>query len=80
MGVLEVDRDQILKTVLQDSRITSARLELARPGDGVRITAVQDVLEPRIKTEGTGTVNPGICGRPVDNRGGGQDAPAVWRR
>jgi hypothetical protein len=71
-GVLEVNRDHVLNAVRRDHRVTSADLILARPGESVRITSVRDVLEPRIKVEGLGTVYPGICGRSVETVGSGK--------
>jgi sarcosine reductase len=71
-GTLEIDRDGLLAEIRKDPRITSASLEIARPGDSVRITTVRDVLEPRVKISGPGTVYPGICGRPVATVGSGR--------
>ena len=69
-GILEIDRDQLVSDILRDPRIKSAALELANPGDSVRITTVRDVIEPRIKVEGPGTVYPGICGRDASEASG----------
>ena len=71
-GVLEVDRESVLCEVRKDPRIASAELELARPGESVRIWPVRDVIEPRIKVEGPGTAYPGICGRPIETVGEGR--------
>ena len=43
-----------------DNRITSLRLDIARPGESVRIIPVKDVLEPRVKVSGKGAIFPGI--------------------
>src|SRR5437762_10357227 len=64
-GQLTVDRDAVLAAVRQDPRIATAELEIARPGDSVRIWPVRDVIEPRIKVEGPGICYPGICGREI---------------
>jgi glycine reductase complex component B subunit alpha and beta len=71
-GVLEIDRDNILELILRDPRIATADLELAKPGESVRIWPVRDVIEPRIKVEGPGIVYPGICGRPITTVGQGR--------
>ena len=55
-----------------------AELEIARPGESVRIWPVRDVIEPRIKVEGPGVCYPGICGR--DDHHGGRGAHASPRR
>jgi glycine reductase complex component B subunit alpha and beta len=70
-GRLEIDRDSILDLILHDPRIATAELELAKPGESVRIWPVRDVIEPRIKVEGPGVVYPGICGRPITTVGQG---------
>ncbi len=71
-GRLEIDRDSILELILHDPRIATAELELAKPGESVRIWPVRDVIEPRIKVEGPGVVYPGICGRPITTVGQGR--------
>lgn len=71
-GLLEIDRAAVLAAVREDPRIVSADLELARPGESVRIWPVRDVIEPRVKVEGPGTCYPGVCGRPVATVGEGR--------
>ena len=71
-GRLEIDRDSIVDLILHDPRIATAELELAKPGESVRIWPVRDVIEPRIKVEGPGVVYPGICGRPITTVGQGR--------
>jgi glycine reductase len=71
-GRLEINRDSILDLILHDPRIATAELELAKPGESVRIWPVRDVIEPRIKVEGPGVVYPGICGRPIATVGQGR--------
>ena len=71
-GRLEIDRDSILDLILHDPRIATAELDLAKPGESIRIWPVRDVIEPRIKVEGPGVVYPGICGRPITTVGQGR--------
>jgi len=71
-GALEVDRDGLLAEILADDRLTSAELEIVRPGDSVRIWPVRDVIEPRIKVDGPGMIYPGMVGRPVTTVGSGR--------
>jgi len=71
-GRLTVDRDAVLAAVRQDPRIASAELEIAKPGESVRIWPVRDVIEPRIKVEGPGVCYPGICGREIATVGEGR--------
>src|SRR5918992_3731234 len=71
-GVLEIDRESILDVIFRDPRIATADLELAKPGESVRIWPVRDVIEPRVKVEGPGVVYPGICGRSITTVGQGR--------
>jgi glycine reductase complex component B subunit alpha and beta len=71
-GILEINRQSIVELVLRDPRIATAEIELAKPGESVRIWPVRDVIEPRIKVEGPGVVYPGICGRPITTVGQGR--------
>ncbi len=69
-GVLEVDKEGLVKAVLEDKRIASADLDVALPGEQTRIVLVRDVVEPRVKVSGPGCVFPGILG-PVETVGEG---------
>lgn len=71
-GALTVDKAAVLAQLREDPRIASADMEIARPGESVRIWPVRDVVEPRIKVEGPGTVYPGICGRDITTVGQGR--------
>jgi hypothetical protein len=70
-GMLEVDPDELLALARTDPRVTGVEIDLARPGESVRIVNVQDVIEPRVKVEGPGVAYPGFCGRPVTAVGRG---------
>lgn len=71
-GVLEIDRDAALAAVREDALVASARLELARPGESVRIWPVRDVVEPRVKIDGPGVTYPGWFGRSIETVGRGR--------
>jgi glycine reductase len=71
-GCLTVDKAAALVEVRRDPRIATADLQLAAPGDSVRIWPVRDVIEPRIKVEGPGQCYPGICGRDITTVGQGR--------
>ena len=62
-GVLWLDREALAAHLLEDSRLTRAGIEVARPGESVRIIHVLDAVEPRIKVTG-GPDFPGFLGRP----------------
>jgi glycine reductase len=61
-GVLYVNKEQILAAVA-DERLSSIDLDLARPGESVRIMPVKDVIEPRLKLEGSGGIFPGFISK-----------------
>jgi sarcosine reductase len=69
-GVLYVDPQPIIDMVLEDDLIKSAHLEIAAPGESVRITPVKDVIQPRVKVEGPGGMFPGVISK-VDTVGSG---------
>ena len=71
-GLLEVCREELLEAITGDIRVQKADVELARPGESVRIWPVRDVIEPRAKVEGPGVVYPGICGRDIATVGEGR--------
>ena len=62
-GVLHVNAEELQKLVLKDYRLIGCRIELAHPGESVRITPVQDVIEPRLKIKGAGNIFPGVMGK-----------------
>lgn len=62
-GILTVCKAEIEKLVLEDERIIAANIEIAKPGESTRITPVKDVIEPRVKVSGKGTIFPGVMGK-----------------
>lgn len=70
-GVLYVNKEDIINLCKEDEHIKSVDVEIARPGESVRITPVKDVIEPRVKVEGPGGVFPGILSK-VDVVGSGK--------
>ncbi len=71
-GRLTVDKTAALAAVREDLRIVQADLDIAAPGESVRIWPVRDVIEPRIKIDGPGVCYPGICGRDITTVGTGR--------
>ena len=72
-GVLEINKEAIIREVFrEDARIETIDLEIAKPGESVRIWPVRDVIEPRFKVDGPGVVYPGIVGRDVQTVGQGR--------
>ena len=64
-GVLYVDEEAVKAIVLEDERIKDCKLDIARPGESVRITPVKDVIEPRVKVEGRGGIFPGVISKVI---------------
>lgn len=71
-GVLGVNREELLGVVKEDRRLTEVEIDIARPGDQVRIINRTDVVEPKVKVTGNGVAYPGICGRPTTTVGSGR--------
>lgn len=70
-GVLEIDKQSLLAGILEDSRIQTADLDLAVPGERTRVINIRDAVEPRCKVTGEASVFPGIMG-PVRTVGEGR--------
>ena len=62
---LTVDKDDLTKHLLSDSRLRSVDLEIVRPGENARVGWVYDIVEPRAKESGAGSDFPGILGPQV---------------
>ncbi|SCG82994.1 sarcosine reductase [Proteiniborus sp. DW1] len=70
-GILFVNKEELIAAISDDENIKSVDVELARPGESVRITPVKDVIEPRVKVEGSGGLFPGVLSK-VDEVGSGR--------
>lgn len=62
-GTLFVNKDELIKIATEEEYIKSADVDLARPGEEVRITPVKDVIEPRVKVDGPGGIFPGVISK-----------------
>ncbi len=62
-GILYVNEKEIINLVMEDERIKSVKIDLAKPGEETRITPVKDVIEPRVKVEGQGGIFPGVINK-----------------
>ena len=62
-GVLYVSEEAVKAVALEEEKIKSVSLDIARPGESVRITPVKDVIEPRVKVEGRGGIFPGVIAK-----------------
>jgi len=70
-GLLEISKEELLSSFVQDDRIAKADLEIVNPGESARIINCCDVVEPRAKAAGPGRVFPGVLG-PVEKVGEGR--------
>lgn len=61
--ILYVNKEELIAEISKDENLVSVDVELARPGESVRITPVKDVVEPRVKVEGTGDIFPGVLSK-----------------
>jgi len=70
-GVLIVNKQELIDLIKEDEHLSSVDVEIAKPGESIRITPVKDVVEPRVKVDGPGGVFPGILTK-VDVVGSGK--------
>lgn len=70
-GILYVNKEELISEISGDERLESITLDIARPGEKVRIIPVKDVVEPRVKVEGKGGIFPGFISK-VDMVGSGR--------
>ena len=62
-GVLIINKDELVALLGQDDHLAGIEVDLARPGERIRIMPVKDVIEPRVKVEGPGNMFPGMLGK-----------------
>lgn len=60
-GTLYINKEEIAKVILEDERLSKVTMNIAKPGDSIRIIPVKDVIEPRAKVDGE--IFPGIDGK-----------------
>lgn len=70
-GVLYINKEELVSLLMEDEHLKSVDVDLAKPGESVRITPVKDVVEPRVKVNGPGGVFPGMISK-VDVVGSGR--------
>ncbi len=70
-GVLYVNKEELINLIKEDEHLAKVDVEIARPGESIRITPVKDVIEPRVKVEGRGGIFPGTISK-VETVGSGK--------
>ncbi|MDW7738986.1 MAG: glycine/sarcosine/betaine reductase component B subunit [Bacillota bacterium] len=68
---LYINKIELTELLKEDPNIENVELDLAKPGDDVRIIPVKDVIEPRVKVKGPGGVFPGFISK-VEKVGNGR--------
>lgn len=59
-GILYIDKKELQGYLMEDSNIQAVDIDIARPGESVRIIPVKDIVQPRVKVRGSGQVFPGF--------------------
>ena len=59
---LYINKEELSEYLKEDKNIKEAEIELARPGESVRIIPIIDIVEPRVKIAAGLDVFPGILG------------------
>ena len=62
-GILTVDQQGLINKLKEDERITDVKIDIARPGEKIRIIPVKDVIEPRVKISGGNNGFPGVTSK-----------------
>ena len=60
-GILTINKKEAEDFILQDTHITDVNIEIAKPGEDIRIVPVKEAVEPRIRPDGR-PVLPGVTG------------------
>ncbi len=61
-GVLTINKEDLSAIAGNDERLESVKLDIAKPGESVRIIPVKDVIEPRVKVNSDCNIFPGMLG------------------
>ena len=64
-SVLYISKSEILALIQSVGPFIDVEIDVAHPGDRTRIINILDVIEPRHKSSGSGTVFPGVIGPPT---------------
>lgn len=60
-GILTINKKEACEFILQDEHITEVDIEIAKPGEDVRIVPIKEAVEPRVRVDGR-TLFPGVTG------------------
>ena len=62
-GTIYVNAEELKALLMEDENLKSVELEVAHPGESIRIMPVKDVIEPRVKVSGEGEMFPGVVSK-----------------
>lgn len=62
-GILTVEPNSVIAKLKEDERIKDVKIDIAKPGEKVRIIPVKDVIEPRVKISGGFNGFPGVTAK-----------------
>ncbi|HOK62417.1 MAG TPA: glycine/sarcosine/betaine reductase component B subunit [Soehngenia sp.] len=60
-GILTINKEDALAFIKEDEHITDVDIEIAKPGENIRIVPVKEAAEPRVRPDGRSTF-PGVTG------------------
>ena len=60
-NILYINKEEAIKFIREDKHITEVDIEIARPGEDIRIVPVKEAVEPRARKDGRSTF-PGVTG------------------
>lgn len=62
-GILLINKRELQELLKEDNRIDHVDIELAKPGEKIRILQVVDAVEPRVKNDSSNSYFPGILSK-----------------
>ncbi|MDD7183489.1 glycine/sarcosine/betaine reductase component B subunit [Peptostreptococcus porci] len=60
-GVLFINKDEAIDFIAKDEHITDIDIEIAKPGEDIRIVPIKEAVEPRVRLDGK-SLFPGVTG------------------
>jgi glycine reductase len=69
-GILFINKEELKNILREDRRLRDVDIELARPGEKIRILQVVDAVEPRVKLDESNSYFPGLLSK-VETAGQG---------
>ncbi len=62
-NILFVNKEELINLIKEDEHLGHVDVEIARPGESIRIAPVKDVIEPRVKIGGKAGIFPGVLSK-----------------